>query len=292
MLSESSNQLSTPQLANQEWWTQNPMTYDWENTLSLVPGSREWFAEVDRRFLSSAYYAQAAGAAPFSRFLQPDMVADKAVLEVGCGMGTHAALLANAGARLTAIDLTERAIEMTTRRFAVFGLSGRIERADAEKLPFDDTAFDMVWSWGVIHHSNSMETCLSQITRVLRVGGRLFLMVYYRPSLVYYFHCGLLRGVLLGQLLRRSLQQIYVDASDGFYARVFNKKELRALLEPDYENISMTVVGLKAELFPIPRNSFKEKLENLTPDWLASSILGRWGSMIVVEAVKKAPTAI
>ena len=99
-------------------------------------------------------------------------------------MGTHAALLARAGARLTAIDLTETAVEMTRRRFKIFGLAGEIGRADAENLPFRNATFDLVWSWGVIHHSSSMERCILEITRVLRDRGRLFLMVYYRPSLV------------------------------------------------------------------------------------------------------------
>jgi hypothetical protein len=91
----------------------------------------------------------------------------------------------------------------------------------------------------------------------------------------------------MGQLLRRSLREIYTSSSDGFYARVFNKGELRSLLSPDYEQIKISVVGLKGELFPIPRWSLKERLEALTPDRLASAVLGRWGSMIVVEAVKK-----
>ena len=51
--------------------------------------------------------------------------------------------------------------------------------------------------------------------------------------------------------------------------------------------IELNVVGLKAELFPIPRTGFKERLERLTPDWLASAILDRWGSMIVAEAKKE-----
>lgn len=264
------------------------MTYDWERTLGLEPGTREWYEEIDRRFLDSAYYAKGEVGAPFGRFLKREHVAGKSVLEVGCGMGTHAEMLACAGARLAAVDITHRAVEATRRRFELFGLSGRIERADAERLPFQDESFDWVWSWGVIHHSSSPERCLSEITRVLRPGGRVLLMVYYRPSLVYYLHCGFIRGILLGQLLRQRLENIYVAASDGFYARTFTKKELRTLFDQSYEQISMQVVGLKAELYPIPRSRFKSILENHTPDWLASIVLGRWGSMIVVEAVKPA----
>jgi SAM-dependent methyltransferase len=166
------------------------MTYDWEDTLELEPGTREWYAEIDRRFLDSAYYAGGADGTPFGRFLRRRDVSGKAVLEVGCGMGTHAAMIAQAGARLTAIDITERAVESTRRRFELFGLSGRIRRGDAEDLPFEDDTFDMVWSWGVIHHSRSTERCLREITRVLRPGGRVVFMVYYRPSFVYYLHCG------------------------------------------------------------------------------------------------------
>jgi ubiquinone/menaquinone biosynthesis C-methylase UbiE len=263
------------------------MTYDWEATLDLQPGSREWFDEVDRRFLSSAYFAHGSTGLPFGRFLHPEFIADKDVLEIGCGMGTHASLLARSGARFTTIDLTERAVETKRRRFELFGLSGRIERADAEDLPFADASFDFVWSWGVIHHSSRFERCLAEAARVLRPGGRLMLMVYYRPSIVYYLNCGLIRGVLLGQLLRKSLHQIYVDSSDGFYAHVFNRHELESLLSASFSQIELNVVGLKAELFPIPRTRFKEALEGLTSDWLASAILGRWGSMIVAEAKRK-----
>jgi SAM-dependent methyltransferase len=278
--------LSDAQQANRAWWEAHPMTYDWEETLQVTPGSRDWFEEIDRRFLTASYFAQKSGGSPFSRFLRPEFVTGKDVLEVGCGMGTHAALLARAGARLTAIDLTEKAVEMTRRRFEIFGLAGEIGRADAENLPFPSATFDLVWSWGVIHHSSSMERCILEITRVLRDEGRLFLMVYYRPSLVYYLHGGLIRGVLFGQLLYRSLEQIYTDASDGFYSRVSTKKEIRRLLK-SYEQISIRVVGLKAELFPMPRTRLKEKMEQLMPNRLASAILGQWGSMMVIEALKK-----
>lgn len=280
-------ELSPSQHNNMSWWEANPMTYDWEGTLQLSPGSPEWFKEIDRRFLSASYFADGPDGQPFGRFMKPEFLKDKDVLEVGCGMGTHAEMLARTGARLTAIDLTERAIDVTKRRFEVFGLKGTIQRADAENLPFSDGSFDQVWSWGVIHHSHRFESCLSEIGRVLRPGGRLMLMVYYRPSIVYYLNNGLIRGLLMGQLLRKSLQQIYVDSGDGFYARVFTKGELRGLLDANFKGIELNVIGLKAELFPIPRTKFKEALEGATPDVVAAAVLGRFGSMIVAEAIRK-----
>ena len=279
-------QLSEEQIKNWEWWQQNPMTYDWEETLHLPAGSREWFEEIDRRFLSASYFAEDKEGNPFGRFLHPELIAGKKVLEVGCGMGTHASLLSKAGADVTAIDLTERAVETTRRRFELFGLRGTIVRADAEQLPFENASFDFVWTWGVIHHSSRMEDCLSEIARVLRPGGHLFLMVYYRPSIIYYVNCWLIRGIFLGQLFQKSLQQIYVDSMDGFYARVFNRMELKSLLSGSFSQIELNIVGLKAELFPIPRTRFKEALERMMPNWLASAVLSRWGSMIVAEACR------
>lgn len=279
--------LSEAQKKNVNWWEENPMTYDWEGTLKVAQGSPEWYDEIDRRLLSCSYFAKGPQGEPFGRFMKPEYLKGKDVLEVGCGMGTHASMLVRAGARLTAIDLTERAIAVTRRRFEMFGLQGNIRRADAEQMPFADRSFDFVWSWGVIHHSSQFERCLSEVARVLRPGGRLMLMVYYRPCIVYYVNNGFIRGILMGQLLRKPLQQIYEDATDGFYARVFNKRELRGQLTGAFKDVNIHVLGLKAELFPIPRTRFKEKLEELTPDWLASLVLDRWGSMIVAEAVRQ-----
>jgi SAM-dependent methyltransferase len=274
------------QQGNREWWESNPMTYDWEQTLQIQPGSRDWYREIDRRFLESAYYAKGQDGTAFGRFLRPELIRGKRVLEIGCGMGTHAEMLVRAGAHLTAIDQTGFAVGATKSRLDLLQRGGQVLRQDAENLAFADKSFDFVWTWGVIHHSTSTERCVGEIARVLRPGGRLMMMVYYRPSLVYYLHCGLIRGVLMGQLLRKSLQQIYVDSSDGFYARVFNKPELRRLVRPYFRDLRITVVGLKAELFPLPRTGFKLMLERLTPDGFANWVLGRFGSMVVIEAVR------
>jgi SAM-dependent methyltransferase len=263
------------------------MTYDWEETLAIRPGTLEWYDEIDRRFLESAYYAKTPDNRPFGRFLRRSDIEGKQVLEIGCGMGTHAEILARNGARLTVIDQTRFAVDSTQRRFSLKQLKARISRQDAENLAFPDRTFDLVWTWGVIHHSSSTEKCVAEIARVLKPGGSLKMMVYYRPSLVYYLHCGLIRGILMGRLLRSSLDEIYVSSSDGFYARVFSKRELHELLGEHFGSLRVTVVGLKAEFYPIPRNQFKIVLERLTPDWLANAVLGRWGSMVVIEGVKR-----
>ena len=262
------------------------MTYDWEKTLGVRSGTLEWYGEIDRRFLDSAYYAIGKRGEPFARFLSPELVRGKQVLEIGCGMGTHAEMLIRNGAKLTAIDQTSFAIGSTQKRLRLKQMKGNISQQDAENLSFRNESFDVVWTWGVIHHSRSTERCVDHIAGVLRPGGHLMMMVYYRPSLVYYLHCGFIRGVLMGKLMRQSVNQIYVESTDGFYARVFTKSELRQLLSKNFHSIRMSVVGLKAELYPIPRNKFKVALERATPDWFARGVLGTAGSMIVVEATR------
>jgi 2-polyprenyl-3-methyl-5-hydroxy-6-metoxy-1,4-benzoquinol methylase len=272
---------------NHAWWQENPMTYDWERTISVEKFSAAWYDEIDLRFFRSAYYAQRDGSPPFSAFIPEDALRGKRVLEIGCGMGTHAELLTRRGARLTAIDQTAFAVEATTRRLKMKGLAHDVRQVDAEILPLPEHEFDIVWSWGVIHHSRSTEAIVANIVRVLKPGGSLHFMVYYRPSLVYWLHCGFIRGVLMGQLLRKDLKEIYVDNTDGFFARTFTKAEIRQLLGDRFEPPRFTVIGQKAELYPIPRTSFKAALEDITPNWFAYRILGRWGSMIYIEAIRK-----
>jgi SAM-dependent methyltransferase len=272
---------------NQEWWQDHPMTYDWERTLSVERFSQEWYDEIDRRFFESAYYAQPEGSAPFASFIRGETTSGKRVLEIGCGMGTHAELLTRRGAQLTAIDQTPFAVEATRRRLVMRGLPADVLQMDAEQLDIPDGEFDIVWSWGVIHHSRSTETIVRNISRVLKRGGSLHLMVYYRPSLVYWLHCGFIRGVLMGQVLKKNVDQIYVDQTDGFFARTFNKNELIQLLGDDFASPQFTIVGLKGELYPIPRTSFKIALERATPNWFARAVLGNWGSMIYLEATRR-----
>ncbi len=110
--------------------------------------------------------------------------AGKSVLEIGVGLGADHQCFAEAGAQLSGVDLTERAIEHTRRRISLLGGSSDLRVADAENLPFADGSFDHVYSWGVIHHSPDTPAAAREILRVLRPGGRFAVMIYHRASLI------------------------------------------------------------------------------------------------------------
>jgi len=120
------------------------------------------------------------------RFAKFDQSLGKRVLEIGVGLGADHACFAQNGADLTGIDLTERAVEHATRRLDCMGLKSRLMVADAENLPFSDGSFDLVYSWGVLHHSPDTQRCLNEVRRVLKPGGEARIMIYHKYSMVGY----------------------------------------------------------------------------------------------------------
>jgi ubiquinone/menaquinone biosynthesis C-methylase UbiE len=132
---------------------------------------------------------------PFARF---EDGRDKDVLEIGVGMGADHVEWARTRPRsLAGIDLTERAIGFTQARLAAAGLISKLQVADAEELPFPDARFDLVYSWGVLHHSPDTAKAFREVGRVLRPGGIARIMIYHRWSLtglMLWGQYGLLRG--------------------------------------------------------------------------------------------------
>jgi ubiquinone/menaquinone biosynthesis C-methylase UbiE len=110
----------------------------------------------------------------------------KRVLEIGVGLGADHQGFALAGAHLSGIDLTERAVALTRHRLALFGLQSELSLGDAENLSYGDGEFDLVYSWGVIHHTPNTPRAVEEIHRVLRPGGTARVMIYHKWSLVGY----------------------------------------------------------------------------------------------------------
>lgn len=153
--------------------------------------------------------------------------AGKDVLEVGVGLGADHEQFARAGAVLSGIDLTPRAIHHTRQRLQALGFSSNLQVGDAENLPFPDDSFDLVYSWGVIHHSPDTEKAAKEILRVLRPGGRFAVMIYHRYSLV-----GLmlwLRYALLSGKPFTSLTKIYANHLESPGTKAYSVSEAKAL---------------------------------------------------------------
>lgn len=103
---------------------------------------------------------------------------DMELLEVACGTGFVAALAASRGAVVTGIDFSAGMVAEAARRHP--SLSFR--EADAEDLPFPDSAFDgVVINFGV-HHFPFPQRALSEAYRVLRAGGRLAFTIWAPPD--------------------------------------------------------------------------------------------------------------
>jgi len=110
------------------------------------------------------------------------------VLEIGVGMGIDTALLCKMGFRVTGIDLTEKSVQATKARLAFYNLPAKIRTGNAEDLEFDDESFDVVYSFGVLHHTPNTEKAIGEIHRVLKKDGIAFIMLYHRHSLNYLAH--------------------------------------------------------------------------------------------------------
>lgn len=127
----------------------------------------------------------------------------KRVLEIGCGAGSHSALFASHGAQVVALDLSFERAKATGEKFRLLGKDAHGSTSlegDAERLPFDDNCFDIVYSNGVLHHSPDTESAIVELHRVLKPDGLAVVMLYCKTSINYWltlwFGYGIVRGGL------------------------------------------------------------------------------------------------
>ena len=236
-----------PQERNRLWWERLPMTYvDWsEEDRGL---RADWDFETTRRkVLSNGPFLRETF--DYSRF------ADTEVLDVGCGAGVMSGLFADAGARVTSIDLTQAAVVTTKHSGERWGFPFRVGRMDAEALALKDDSFDFAFSWGVLHHTRDTETAFAEVARVLKPGGAGLIMVYHKSSAVYYLkglHGLLLKGKLFEGYNLETVQRFHTD---GYYHRHFTRRELSETLTDAGLHVNRTIVTqMQKRILPgVPR---------------------------------------
>ncbi|HET7233533.1 MAG TPA: class I SAM-dependent methyltransferase [Longimicrobium sp.] len=227
-----------------------------------APLTREWFKQVEEHRYRVEPYIHAV--AQFTRHH------GQAILEVGVGAGTDHLQWARAGAVCHGVDLTEAAIRATRARLALYGFTSELQRVDAERLPFGDGRFDLVYSWGVIHHAGRPGDIIREIHRVLKPGGRFVGMLYGRHSLV------ALRVWMRHALLRgrpwRSLARVVGEHVESPGTRAYTVRELRALFDAFAE----------ARVWPVLTEYDVRRVPRFVARWIPQEL----GWFLVVDARK------
>lgn len=213
---------------------------------------------------------------------------DKRVLEIGVGLGADHQRFAEAGALLSGIDLTERAVEHTRRRLASLGLASAIAVGDAESLPFADDSFDVVYSWGVLHHSPDTPRAIAEVHRVLAPGGTARIMIYHTWSMI-----GLMLWIRYG-LLRlqpwRSLASLYAEHLESPGTKAYTIAEARDLFRSFTEVNIRTVLThgdlLTSDAGQRHRGSLLTMARTIWPRRMIESLVPWAGLFMLIEARK------
>ncbi len=211
------------------------------------------------------------------------------VLEIGVGMGADHLEWAKAGPRsLTGVDLTPRAVEFTRARLELNDFQPKVFVADAERLPFPDAQFDVVYSWGVLHHSPDTPRAIAEVWRVLRPGGTARIMIYHSRSIVGFLLWG--RYALMKGRPWRSLRELYATYLESPGTKAYSVGEAKSLFSAFSSSKAQIQLScgdlLEAGAGQRHGGVALQGLRSIWPRPLIRRLLPRCGLFLLIEAVK------
>jgi ubiquinone/menaquinone biosynthesis C-methylase UbiE len=237
--------------------------------VSLPEGTPDFFDELTRqRFEGDDFMFDVVR---FNRWR------GKRVVEVGCGLATDLVQFAQAGAEVTGTDLTAHSAHLARTRLDLNRLPGNILVADAEKLPLASDSFDLVYSWGVIHHTPNTAAAAREIERVCRPGGQVLVMIYHRRSL-FALQAWLYYALLRGRPFQ-SLRRVIAANIESPDTKAYTRLEARALF-PSLTGVRLTTI--------VTRFDVRVGRRHFLPGWLRRMVPSSLGWFLVVEGTKPA----
>ena len=181
------------------------------------------------------------------------------VLEIGSGGGAHSALFQKYGANVISIDITLERVLSTSKKLSLLsGSKGVAFLSDAENLPFNNESFDIVYSNGVLHHSENTEKCVEEVYRVLKPNAKAILMLYSRYSAHYWLNL-FVKGVITRMIFQypeykwlgliTEGKPVYGETRNPV-TRVYSRRQLVSLFKK-YKIISLRKYGFNFSQLPI-----------------------------------------
>ncbi len=208
------------------------------------------------------------------------------VLEVGVGMGADYLEWLKAGANATGVDLSAISVERARRRCELAGYQPDLRVSDAEHLPFPDNTFDVVYSYGVMHHSPDTAQCVREAQRVLKPGGEARIMVYHHPSVT-----GLMLWLRYG-IFRKSLRNTVYQYLESPGTKTYTQDDARTLMN-GFEDIRLWQVFSPGDLLlnqPSARfqSGFYRLVWKFFPRTLVKRLGRKWGLFLLITGKKPA----
>jgi SAM-dependent methyltransferase len=218
---------------------------------AVTPESAEWYASVVRH--RYAHYA------PWMRsVVHFEEWANRDVLEIGVGLGSDHLQFAQAGARMHALDLSAEHLRHTQRHLAAHGFVTEARLGDAERNPWPDASMDLVYSFGVLHHTPGTERALAEVLRVLRPGGTAIVGLYHRDSWFFWLSTMLASGVIRMGLVRKGWRRLlseieYRGTSNSAVplVKVYSRAQTRRLFE-QFAHVTISAHHVEVGNFPRP----------------------------------------
>ena len=191
------------------------------------PGTAQWYTEGDQ-----ARYDDYKRIAEFCEF---EKFRGLSVLDIGPGRGQESHGFVKSDANVVALDYAMQGALLTQARAKVFNIPLTVLQGDATQLPIRDEYFDLVFSYGVLHHIPDISKSIEEVSRVTKTGGKVKVMLYHKGY--FYYKTMFLKWYLLkGNFLNYSWKEyihIAMEQRQGPcpVVYIYSKKELYALFE-------------------------------------------------------------
>jgi ubiquinone/menaquinone biosynthesis C-methylase UbiE len=274
------------------WWNQNPFFYDkHKGAAKNIEEIADWafFKNVDMKIIKWMSPWAHTKFPLLSNLINYGDLKGKKVLDIGVGTGWSTEQLARAGAEVTAIDITPKAVELTKKRLELNNASAQVLEGDQENLPFPDESFDYVLAWGCQMHTPNTQKAIDEIRRVLKPGGKAGAMLYNKNSLHWKYFIWFGKGILRMKLLKYTEQELSNRFTDGekvggnMLTKFYTPKEILEM----YKNFSEKKVSVfdsdrMMNFFP----HIKVPLGKLLPLSIKKKCARLWGQTLWVEVKK------